>query len=68
MLKLRLQIIMRMILDKALLGLTKALYHEFPVYDKDGSLIGREWFGLRSGVIQYESTKGSCDDSIETEH
>ena len=49
----------------------RAFYHEYPVNDNEGNLIGHEWHGIRSGggrvmfdPVRAEDNELSDDDSV----
>ena len=49
----------------------KAFYHEHPIKDDEGNLIGHEWYGIRSGggqvwfdPVYAEDNELSNDDPV----
>ena len=31
----------------------QGVYHEYPVYDNSGNLLGHEWYGIHGGQVEY---------------
>ncbi len=40
----------------------KALYHEYPVHDEDGKIIGYESHGIRGGRVEFDLSVREQDE------
>ncbi len=43
---------------------SKAMYHEYPVYDQDGKIIGYEWFATRGWGAGFDPVVREQDEHL----